>query len=89
MSDYTPTTEEMRERYVRHDWCGSQSRAQYEAEFDRWLEAYSEGTRADERERIGRAIEGAAYTLTSHDAGAVALSIKRQAARIARSGGDA
>ena len=40
MSDYTPTTGAMRERYVRHDWCGSQSRAQYEAEFDRWLEAH-------------------------------------------------
>ena len=40
MSDYTPTTEEMREWHVRHDWCGSQSRAQYEAEFDRWLKAH-------------------------------------------------
>lgn len=40
MSDYTPTTDSMREYYVRHDWCGSQSRAQYEAEFDRWLEQH-------------------------------------------------
>ena len=82
MTEYTPTTESVRD-------CYAPAVSMHQVQFDRWLEAYSAGIRADERERIGRAIEGAAYTLTSHDAGAVALSIKRQAARIARSGGEA
>ena len=37
MSDYTPTTAEMREWHVRGDWSGNRSRKEYEAEFDRWL----------------------------------------------------
>lgn len=37
MSDYTPTTDELREWYVRRDRTGRSSRKEYEAEFDRWL----------------------------------------------------
>lgn len=89
MSDYTPITSEVRECYVSDhryaDGSFFESQRAHEAEFNRWLN----GVRADEREKCAQAILAAAYTLTSQDAGAVALSIKRQAARIARSGGDA
>ena len=37
MSEYTPTTALMREWHVRADHAGNKSRAEYEAEFDRWL----------------------------------------------------
>ena len=40
MSEYTPTTALMREWHVRGDHAGNKSRAEYEAEFDRWLEAH-------------------------------------------------
>jgi len=48
MSDYTPTTEQMREWHVRADHLGVYSRKQYEAQFDRWLnkvraEAWQDG----------------------------------------------
>ena len=37
MTDFTPTTDLMREWYVLADHTGNKSRAEYEAEFDRWL----------------------------------------------------
>lgn len=37
MSEYTLTTALMREWHVRSDHAGNKSRAEYEAEFDRWL----------------------------------------------------
>ena len=37
MTDYTPTTALMREWHARADHAGNKSRAEYEAEFDRWL----------------------------------------------------
>ena len=40
MTDYTPTTALMREWHARADHAGNKSRAEYEAEFDRWLEAH-------------------------------------------------
>ena len=36
-SEYTPTEADMRERYVRVDRTGKGSRAEYEAEFDRFI----------------------------------------------------
>lgn len=39
MSEYTPTTDEMRWVYVRADRAAL-SREEYEAEFDRWLAEY-------------------------------------------------
>ncbi len=42
MSDYTLTTELMREWHVRADHAGSKSRSEYEAEFDRWLEQHDQ-----------------------------------------------
>ena len=49
MSDYTPTTALMREWHVRGDHAGDKSRAEYEAEFDRWLEAHDREVAAVER----------------------------------------
>lgn len=51
MSDYTPTTEEIRESYVLMQKCGAYPEP--EAEFDRWLadvkaQAWHEGLEAAE-----------------------------------------
>ena len=88
MSDYTPTTDDVQTCYLfgqeYHDGSFIKSQREHDAEFDRWLNK----VRADEREKIARAIEDAAYTLISQDAGVVARSIVRQAAKVARSGGE-
>ena len=49
MTDYTPTTALMREWHVRGDHAGDKSRAEYEAEFDRWLEAHDREVAVGER----------------------------------------
>ena len=54
MTDYTPTTEEMREWHVRADHAGNKSRSEYEAEFDRWLEAHDREVPAVERAEVYR-----------------------------------
>ena len=51
MNNYTPTTEQMHDVYVRADIAGYKPRKEYEAEFDRWLdqvraEAWDEGHNA-------------------------------------------
>lgn len=83
MTDYTPTTEDVRDCYT-YAMLHTTAVSRHQIQFDRWLA----GVKADEREKIAQAIEAAAYTLTSQDAGVVALSIKRQAAKVARSGGE-
>ena len=54
MTDYTPTTEEMREWHVRGDHAGNKSRSEYEAEFDRWLEQHDREVAAVERAEVYR-----------------------------------
>ena len=49
MTDYTPTTALMREWHVRGDHTGNKSRAEYEAEFDRWLKQHDREVAASER----------------------------------------
>ena len=53
MSEYTPTTGKVRLRYVamRNQATGD-GIPENAAEFDRWLAAHDEQTRADERRRI-------------------------------------
>ena len=47
MTDYTPTTEEVRDRYMIDVYTFGRA-----AEFDRWLAKHDAKIRADERERI-------------------------------------
>ena len=66
MSKYTLTTELMREWHVRADHAGNKSRAQYEAEFDRWLEAH-------DREVAERAWDKATGSIRYEDGSAVEI----------------
>lgn len=54
MSDYAPTTEQVREGYVDTGWAadGSLGEPRDPEVFDRWLAAHDAQVRADERERI-------------------------------------
>ena len=58
MSEYTPDTEEVRDRYAydaeEHTPYLSIEKAR--AQFDRWLATHDEQTRADERRRIAEEI---------------------------------
>ena len=55
MSDYTPTTDEVRDRYAwgRSD-VGYVSYDEAEAEFDLWLAAHDATVRAEERARMSQ-----------------------------------
>ena len=44
---YTPSLGQMREWHVRADHTGNKSRAEYEAEFDRFIARIKEDARAD------------------------------------------
>lgn len=54
---YTPTTEEMREWYVRRDRTGRSSRKEYELEFDAWLAQHDREVRAQALEDVADAID--------------------------------
>lgn len=61
MSDYTPTTEEVRDKYVGFDLSHTDDCTECPAEFDRWLAVHDAIIRADEREqaahRVAKAIK--------------------------------
>ena len=67
MSDYTPTTDEVRDRYAwgRSD-VGYVSYDEAEAEFDLWLVAHDATVRAEERERIAQAIKAERENVPAH-----------------------
>lgn len=60
MSGRTPTDDEVRQRYIEgaSEWAAAASwLPEYEGAWDRWLAAHDDQVRAEERERIARAIE--------------------------------
>ena len=61
MSDYTPTTERMRQMWVgkfTKSWSDRRTIKKYADGFDRWLAQHDAEVRADEREKaIGDAVD--------------------------------
>lgn len=61
MSDYTPTTEDIRNAYMSGDWNDNPTdddamKRHFAAKFDRWLTAHDAEVRADEREKVAQRI---------------------------------
>lgn len=95
MSDYTPTTDEVRAVWTTWNGYGGlinrtgpepETSEATAVEFDRWLAAHDEQVRADERERIAQAIEKRLRERLGHAEGTKAWAVMIHAARIARTG---
>lgn len=54
MSEYTPTTEQIRDNYVEgmNAFYGERGASEYHDQFRRWLASHDAEVRASERERI-------------------------------------
>lgn len=76
MSDYTPSTTEVRQQFSREEpprfWTVNEKNQQ----FNRWLAQHDAEVRAQERERIAEAFQAGPFTLMRHEA-----------IRLARNGG--
>lgn len=92
MNDYTPTTNELREWYVKRDRTGRSSRKEYELEFNRWLAQERAQAKAEALKDVADVFDGRDEAGTgngrAYNSYTVALMLRAHAIEIERASSD-